>query len=162
MCPPKRREPERLRQGKAFHKKVQKDWRQNAEGDVRVEKAISKPPKLAARKPRTGRVDVYVDDGDMVAVMEIKCSDWDRMTLRAVNRNVRRQIRQIWDYIESQLHTKDPSTTARDVCPGVTFPKRPTSKERLNVIERLFEKEGIPVVWDDESIEERKVCAARS
>ena len=101
---------------------------------------------------RKGRIDIFVDDdGDkLVAVAEVKSSDWDKMTDSAVRRNVRRQIKQIWDYIESQLNVK------KDVSPGIIFPKRPKDKERMRLIEELLEEEGIPVVWQDETIEERK------
>ena len=70
--------------------------------------------------------------------------------VRAGQRNVRRQIKGIWDYIESQLKA------AKEVSPGVIFVKRPGDKERMKLIEDMFEEEGIPVVWRDESIEERK------
>ena len=44
-------------------------------------------------------MDIYVhpdsSDPRLTAVVEVKCSDWNRMTERAVRRNVRRQIRQI-------------------------------------------------------------------
>jgi len=101
---------------------------------------------------RKGRIDIFVnDDGDkLVAVAEVKASDWDKMTDLAVRRNVRRQIKQIWDYIESQLAKE------KEVSPGVIFPKRPKDKERMQFIEDLFEEEGIPVVWQDETIKERK------
>jgi hypothetical protein len=139
-------EPTQLRRGKAFHKKMQADWLKTTEGLVSKEKAITKPTG------RKGRIDIFVDDsGDnLVAVAEVKNSDWDKMTDSAVHRNIRRQIKQIWDYIDSQLSEK------KEVSPGVIFPKRPKDKERMNLIERLFEEEGIPVVWQDETIEERK------
>jgi hypothetical protein len=73
------------------------------------------------------------------------------MTDSAVRRNVRRQIRQVWNYIESQLKTK------KDVSPGIIFSKQPQDKERMKLIESMFEEEGIPVVWQDETIEERKM-----
>ena len=85
-----------------------------------------------------------------MAVAEVKNSDWDKMTDSAVRRNVRRQIKQIWDYIESQLKAE------KEVSPGVIFVRRPGDKERMKLIEDMFEEEGIPVVWRDESIEERK------
>lgn len=139
------KEPRRLRRGKAFHKRIQSDWEQNAEGAVASEKTIQKP------SGRAGRIDVIVEAGeDLVAVIEIKASDWDRMTVAALRRNVQRQVRQVWDYIRSQLEK------GTDVCPGVVFPRRPQDGERLRMIEELFEEEGIPVVWEDESIEERK------
>jgi hypothetical protein len=72
------------------------------------------------------------------------------MTDSAVRRNARRQIKQIWDYIDSQLKAK------RDVSPGIIFPKRPKHRARMKLIEDMFEEEGIPVVWHDETIEERK------
>ena len=90
------------------------------------------------------------NDDALVAVGEIKCAHWDDMSPTAVLRNVRRQIRQIWDYIESQLKQ------GKDVSPGVIFPRRPKCPGRMRLIEQLFEEEGIPVVWKDESIEERK------
>lgn len=139
-------EPTQLRRGKEFHKKIQVDWLNTAAGKTLIEKAITKPTG------RIGRIDIFVDDdGDkLVAVAEVKASDWDKMTDSAVRRNVRRQIKQIWDYIESQLKMK------KDVSPGIIFPKRPKDQERIRLIEEKFEEEGIPVVWQNETIEERK------
>jgi hypothetical protein len=142
----KAKEPSSLRRGRAFHKKMQADWLGTAEGQILIEKAIT---KLTGRK---GRIDIFVDDdGDkLVAVAEVKNSDWDKMTEKAVSRNVRRQVQQIWDYIDSQLAKE------KEVCPGIIFPQRPKDKARMDMIEDMFEQEGIPVVWQDESIEERK------
>jgi len=139
-------EPTQLRRGRAFHKKIQADWLNTAEGKIMIEKAITKSTG------RKGRIDIFVDDdGDkLVAVAEVKASDWDKMTDSAVRRNVRRQIKQIRDYNESQLKMK------KDVSPGIIFPKRPKEQERMRLIEEMFEEEGVPVVWQDETIEERK------
>ncbi len=140
------KEPKRLRRGKALHKEIQADWINTAEGQVLTEKAVTKPTG------RKGRIDIFVNDaGDkLVALAEVKASDWDKMTDSAVRRNVRRQIKQIWDYIDSQL------VKQKDVSPGVIFPERPKDKTRMTLIEDMFEEEGIPVVWQDETIEERK------
>jgi hypothetical protein len=140
------KEPKRLRRGKSFHKKIQADWIHTAEGHVLTEKAIIKPTG------RKGRIDIFVSDAgdELVAIAEIKDSDWDKMTNSAVRRNIKRQIKQIWDYIDSQL------TKQKDVSPGVIFPKRSKNKAKMELIEDMFEEEGIPVVWQDETIEERK------
>ena len=138
-------EPSRLKRGKLFHKKIQSDWVKEAEGDIKLEKGITKP------SGRKGRVDILVDpDCEMVAIAEVKTTDWDRMTDANVRRNAKRHIRQIWNYIESQL------AEGKEVCPGFIFPKRPKSLNRMRLIESLFEEDGIPVVWDNESIKERK------
>lgn len=140
-----KREPKALRQGKRFHRSVQNDWSRNAEGRVMVERPVRKP------SGRRGRTDVFVDAGDgLVAVAEIKGSSWDGMSMEALRRNVSRQARQVWDYIESQL------AEGKEVSPGVIFPRRPRSARRLELIEALFEKRGIAVAWQDESVEERR------
>ena len=83
-------------------------------------------------------------------MIEIKNSDWDRMIEKNVRRNVKRQARQIWSYLESDL------LEGKTICPGVIFPKKPIKPGRLEMVEELFMKEFIPVVWQDESITERK------
>ena len=143
----KRCEPYVLKHGKDFHKKIQSNWENQAEGDVQREKSIKKP------SGRAGRIDIHVEAGDdLVAVVEIKASNWDRMLESTVLKNVKRQARQIWNYIESQL------TNNVNVSPGVIFPQLPKDPERVKLIEELFDEEGIPVVWEDESIED---CKAR-
>ena len=142
---PKNKEPKQLSKGKEFHKKIQKEWYSDAEGGVETEKSITKPSK------RKGRMDIFVkDDGSLVAVAEIKTSNWDLMAPSAVRKNVMRQANQVWDYIESQLELD------KDVSPGVIFPKRPKNPDRMNFIEDLFNTRGIQVVWEDESVQERK------
>jgi hypothetical protein len=99
-------------------------------------------------------MDVFVDgDDNLVAIGEIKASSWDRMTAVVIRRNVLRQARQVWDYIESQL------AEGREVSPGIILPRRPTSKRRLKLIEDLFEERGIAVVWQDESLAQRRARA---
>ena len=51
----KNKEPKRLRQGKEFHKKIQKEWLNSATGEVTLEKYINKP------SGRKGRMDIYGD-----------------------------------------------------------------------------------------------------
>jgi Holliday junction resolvase-like predicted endonuclease len=148
-------EPEPLRRGKEFHKKIQKDWLENGQGWIKCERIVLKTNN------RKGRVDIFVDDEEpegTIALVEIKASDWDRMTDKAVRRNARRQIKQIWDYIETQIKGPDYVSTGekKSVCPGIIFPKRPKNEERMKLIETMFMDEGIPVVWNDESLEECK------
>jgi hypothetical protein len=141
----KKIEPKRLKRGKKFHKKLQDDWHKTANGDVLHELEIVKP------SGRKGRIDIFVDAGDnLVAVVEIKASEWHSMTITALRRNVGRYANQIWDYIESQLEQ------GNDVSPGVIFPKRLKDPKRMGLIEKLFDEHGISVVWKDESIKERK------
>lgn len=141
-------EPKRLRKGRAFHGEVQAEWQRTADGDVTSEKGIVKP------SGRPGRIDIHVDVEDgLVAVVEIKDSDWNAMSEKAVRRNIRRYAKQVWDYIDAEVGD-DVS-----VSPGMIFPRRPSDASRLHLIEDLLLEQGIPVVWQDETIEERRLRA---
>ena len=152
------KEPEQLKRGKAFHRLIQAEWASEAQGHICAERTITKP------NGRRGRVDVFANDADpkgVVAIVEVKATDWDRIKAKNIHRNVRRQIRQIWSYIESQIRDGKyvRGGVEKDVCPGIIFPRRPRDPGRMKLIEELFEEEGIPVVWHDETLEE---CRARN
>ena len=78
------------------------------------------------------------------------------MSEKNLKRNVNRQSRQIWSYIESQLKK------GKEVSPGIIFSKTPKDKNRIGLIEKLFEENGIPVVWNNETIERRKTRSSSS
>lgn len=142
----RRPEPAALIRGKTFHKRIQAEWEVEAQGQVFSERWVIK------KTGRKGRVDVFVNDDDpdgCIAIVEIKASDWDCMTDQAVKRNVRRQIRQVLGYIESQIDGENYVSTGehKNVSPGIVFPKRPTNTERTEQIEKKFLEEGIVVVW---------------
>ena len=150
------KEPTQLRRGKAFHKLIQAEWEDEAQGTVRVERQVV---KTGGRK---GRIDVFVNDEDpngTVAIVEIKATDWDKIKTGNIRRNARRQIRQVLGYIESQIRAGKfvPTGEGKHVSPGIIFPRRPRDPRRLRQIETLFWEEGITVVWHDESIEECRV-----
>jgi len=138
---PKHKQPPRLGRGRAFHAALQREWHRDVKEPVTAEKIIRKP------SGRSGRIDVFVDDGrGSVSVVELKDTNWDAMTLAAVMRNARRQCRQVWNYIDSQLAEN------RQVSPGIIFRKPPTDPERLAFVERLLNSKGIAVAWHDESL----------
>ena len=74
----------------------------------------------------------------------------DRLSLYAVRPNAKRYARQVWDSIEPEIED------TFQVSPGIVFTTSPKTDDRLAEIERLFEEEGISVVWEDEPIEERR------
>lgn len=141
-----RQEPILLSEGKKFEKNVKKEWHDTAkDGIITYERPIRK------ENNRKGRIDIFVDEvgDDLVSVVEIKNTDWDKMKLENVRRNARRHIRQIWEYIDSQMRSNEVN-----VCPGIIFSKIPQDINRLKLIESMFENEGIQVVWHNESIDE--------
>ena len=81
--------------------------------------------------------------------MEIKDSDWDQIKPKAVRPNALRQARQIWSYIDSQIELE-----GKEVSPGIIFSMRPSDKNRLKSIEKIFNDRGIQVIWHDEPMDE--------
>jgi hypothetical protein len=80
----KNNEPNPLHRGKEFHEKIQKEWLNTATGEVTPEKSIIKP------SGRKGRADIFVrSDETLVAIAEIKASDWDSMGLFAETSSVK-------------------------------------------------------------------------
>lgn len=141
----KNREPAALRRGKAFHGRVQREWLHTAKDGK------PRPGRYVQRlRGKRGRVDILVEElgDDMVSIIEIKASDWDKMSEPNVIRNVRRQSRQVWSYVEAQVELLN-----RQVCPGIIFQKMPKDQARLQLIEKILSDDGIQVVWHDESIE---------
>lgn len=147
------REPIILKKGKRFHKLIQDEWVATTNDGLAISEKYIK--RIDGRK---GRVDILVEElGDYVSVIEIKATDWDRIKPENVKRNIRRQIRQIWRYIDSQLEVY-----SMEVCPGIIFPKLPENSELLELVEDTFNAEGIQVVWHDETIEQVKERNAKN
>ena len=143
-----RGEPSQLVRGKRFHARIQAEW----QADV-TDIPLHVEHTMYRKSGRRGRMDVCLDEGsDWVSVIEIKAMDWDRMTPANVRRNVRRQIRQIWSYVETYVDLE-----GRSVCAGIIFPDRPRDLKRTELIEQMFNHEGIQVVWHSESMAELKV-----
>ena len=137
-------EPSILRNGKEFHKQVQEEWSKTAVGHVKIEEGVSKSDKSK------GRADIFVDEigEDLVSIVEIKNTDWDKIKPENIQRNVKRQARQLWDYIEFQT-----DSNRRSVSPGIIYPKIPKDPEKLRLVESILEGECIQVVWENVSIE---------
>jgi hypothetical protein len=74
-------------------------------------------------------------------------SEWDR---------VQKYSEQIWIYIDSEL------VKGMDVSPGIILLGLPENPQRITLVEQLFDEEGIPVSWQDESIEEARARHVRA
>jgi hypothetical protein len=140
------REQSLLKKGKQFHKLVQYKLSLTADGHVKSEENVS----LDVNDNKKGRVDIFVEEigVNLVSIVEIKNTDWNKIKPENIQRNVKRQARQIWKYIEYQT-----DLVGKEVSPGIIFPKLPMDPERLKLIESIFEDEWIQVVWENESID---------
>ncbi len=139
-------EPEILRRGKLFHKRVQADWLREAEGRVAAEQTIFMSMlSTSARHVRQGRLDLFVDlTDDYVTVVEIKSTDWDHIHAGHVRHLLGSHRRQVWRYIEKYLDSDRVS-----VCAGLIYPREPASAALRDYIEQYLNEYWLQVVWYD-------------
>ena len=139
-------EPEPLRRGKRFQKIVQADLGVNSKsGLVRCEAPIEFFPKRTTRK-KWGRADILITEmGDLVAVLEIKATDWDRIKPKNVKKNLWRHQHQLYSYIERFLEVDKKGVSAY-----IIYPTRPSSAELCTVIDDYLESYGMLAHWFDE------------
>ena len=141
-------EPEILRRGKAFHKRVQEDWKETAKGGkINIEHSI--PLSILRKKTnraRSGRLDIFVDEmGDFISVVEIKSTDWDKVKVRNRKKLLGSHRRQVWKYIEEYL-----DVIKVDVCPGIIYPTAPDTPGLKEMVEEYLNDYGLQVVWYDD------------
>src|SRR4051794_18643771 len=117
-------EPEILRRGKAFHKRVQADWSGTVEGAPAIaEHGI----RIVGRGQsgschRRGRLDIFIDlISDFVTVVEIKSTDWDQVQPRSRSKLLASHRRQVLRYVDKYLDDDRVS-----VCAGIIYPAPPT------------------------------------
>ena len=140
---------ERLQNGREFEAKVKASWDGHHDG-----KALTPERPVTSAASRSGRIDLFVDidhpEPVYRAVLEVKNTDWDQKTITNVRRNVLRHIRQVYRYIDSL------NLEGFAVAPGIIYSKQPSDTERRKYIEDLLEEHLIGVVWQDETVKERR------
>jgi len=140
-------EPEILRRGKEFHRRVQSDWEKTAEGKIHCEHRIACVLNdNSAKHVRRGRLDLFVDEiGDFVGVVEIKSTDWEQVKASNIRKLLSSHQRQVWRYVEKYV-----DDDGLDVCPGIIYPTAPRSPELKQEVERYFSDHCIQIVWYDD------------
>jgi hypothetical protein len=143
-------EPEILRRGKAFHKRVQADWSGKVEG-------ASSIPEHSIRivgggrpgsRHRRGRLDIFIDlISDFVTVVEIKSTDWDQIQPRSRSKLLASHRRQVLRYVDKYLDEDRVS-----VCAGIIYPAPPADPTVRLLVEEYLNGYALQVVWYDEPI----------
>lgn len=141
-------EPDQLRRGKRFHRRVQTDWSGTVENaTVRPEHGVRLqflPRK--ARRIRRGRIDVFIDQiDDFVTVVEIKSTDWDRIKPQNRQRLLGSHLRQVLKYVDQYVDGDGVS-----VCAGIIYPRSPRTSGLREEIEGYLNDNALQVVWYDD------------
>jgi len=134
---------ERLAAGQAFHRRVQTAFLTGLAGASGFRE---RPWRLVAG--RRGRVDLVVEvDGEqMLVIIEIKGTDWDKITAARVVRNLRRHLRQLQGYLDTAIEDME-SGTWSGIVGCLLYPARPASAEIQAAIEDAAGEQAIMVTW---------------
>ena len=88
----------------------------------------------------------FVDEmNDFVSVVEIKSTDWDKVKERNRRKLVSSHRRQVLKYIEEFVDGEN-----MDVCPGIIYPRSPSTPGLKEMIEHELNDYGLQVVWYDD------------
>jgi len=139
------REPSNLKRGKAFHRRVQQNWRKtNRDGRVSIEHTINlNNQQTKVNRIRRGRLDLFIDEMDqLVSIVEIKSTNWDKIKPANIKSLLGSHSRQVWKYIIEYTDGKK-----LDVCPGLIYPSSPRTRGLREKIEQDLNERGIQVVW---------------
>ena len=134
---------ERLAAGQAFHRRVQAAFLTGLAGASGFRE---RPWRLVAG--RRGRVDlvVEVDGGQMLVIIEIKGTDWDKIPAARVVRNLRRHLRQLQGYLDTAIEDMEAGTWS-GIVGCLLYPARPASAEIQTAIEDAAGQQAIMVTW---------------
>lgn len=138
----RRAQPACFRRGKRFEAEVVADWLATSkDGTLDIESVLPFTGPRRRRRRVRGRMDILVEDmGNMVAVIEIKATDWDRV--KYVTPLLGRHRRQVWKYVDEFVDGRDMT-----VCPGIIYPNPPSKKELREWVEEYLIEWGIQVQW---------------
>ncbi len=133
-------EPKQLARGKQFQKEVYEDFAQNNKGG----KFLSEQYRDLVNGKK-GRMDILISDmDDMVAIYEIKATNWDKIKPTNIKKNAWSHQRQLHKYVETYVEE------GMDVCVGIIYPEPPLSDELRELLEEYLTEYGAPPYWFSE------------
>ena len=133
-------EPPQLKRGKQFQKEVYRDFELHNKGGK-----FEPEQNRGLLNGKKGRIDVLVSDlGDMVAIYEIKATDWDKIKPQNVKKNAWCHQRQLLKYVETYIEE------GIQVSLGIIYPEPPKSLELREMLEEYLMEYGAPAYWFSE------------
>jgi len=142
-------EPEQLRRGKLFHRRVQAEWTDGPienssarkEHRIRLEALTGNGTRI-----RHGRIDIFIDQiDDFVSVIEIKATNWDAVKPAKRRRLLGSHRRQVLRYVDTYLDRDKIS-----VCAAIIYPQAPVNPELKEEVESYLNAHALQVLWFDD------------
>lgn len=140
---------ERLAAGQAFHRTVQSAFLSGLAGGSGF---AERRWRLVAGS--RGRVDLAVEvDGSeqMLVIIEIKGTDWDKIRAARVMRNLRRHLRQLQAYLDTAVEEMEAGQWPGGIAEALLYPARPASAQTQEAIEAVAGEQAVMVTWYEEA-----------
>lgn len=135
---------ERLAAGQTFHRTIQRAFLTG------LVDALGFPERQwRLNTGGRGRVDLAVEvDGDeqILVIIEIKGTDWDKIPATRLMRNLRRHLRQLQGYLDTAVEEME-SGVWTGIVGSLLYPAWPASKETQDTIEAIAGEQAIMVTW---------------
>lgn len=130
---------ENIRRGRKFEREEKAGWKH-----IGMDREKFEAPTIWGSK--SGRIDIKIDEGlPFIAIIEMKATDWNRISRTNIRSTVQRHARQIWRYIDDYVENR-----GRDVCPSLVYERPPRSDRVKTEIEGILNERFIQVVWRKE------------
>lgn len=123
--------------GGVFEKTEKLGWEKLEEGKAQFEV----PTKW---RGKNGRIDIRIDELDgIIAVIEIKSTNWDEISDHRIRATALRHARQLWRYVEREVES------GANTSSGLIYQHSPASAAKKRIVEEALDERGIQVVWRD-------------
>lgn len=134
--------------GQAFHREVQSAFLTGLAGAAGFPE---RPWRLIAG--RRGRVDLAVEVGgeQMLVIIEIKGTDWDKIPESRTMPNLRRHLRQLQGYLDTAMEDMGAGEWAGGIAGCLLYPARPARAHLQEVIETTAGEQDIMVTWYEDT-----------
>ena len=138
---------EQLAAGQAFHKAVQSAFLTGLAGASGFRER-----RWRLVGERRGRVDlaVEVEGEQMLVIIEIKATNWNKIPADRLMRNLRRHLHQLQGYLDTAIEEMEAGQWA-GVAGALLYPARPTGIETMEVIESIAGEQAIMVTWYEDA-----------
>lgn len=130
-----------IRRGRLFEEKERRGWNPEQSGNPDCT-AFEVPSRLGRKR---GRIDVRLKWNDLVVLLELKSTDWNRLKPYRVRPTALRHIAQLYRYVDGEL-----ANGQTGIFHGIVYENRPHLGTRRQQLTHIFNESGVQLVFRDE------------
>ena len=130
-----------IRRGRLFEQRERREWTPAKSG--RPNRTAFEAVSLFDR--RRGRIDIRLEWEDLIVLLELKSTDWNRLKPHRIRPTALRHIAQLYRYVDGELENGNTG-----ICHGIVYEHRPRLATRRQQLARIFSERCVQLVFRDE------------